>query len=65
MAQTEEKRLQHNVELHSLVQKQIDVPENEIHYKQERYDRYRKQERSDVVPKYVTFQNQRDAPLSR
>jgi hypothetical protein len=51
------------VELHALLEEQTDIPKNEIHYKNERYDRDRKQIRSDVVFEYVTFQNHREAPL--
>jgi hypothetical protein len=56
MTETQHKCLQYDGELHSLIQKQIDVAKYEIHYENERYQGEREEERSDVILENVALE---------
>ena len=60
MAETEDKRLQDNEKVDPLVQKEINVPKDEIHYKQERYDGNRENKRANVISGDVAFESQNE-----
>jgi hypothetical protein len=44
------------VELHALIQEQIDVAKYEIHYENERYQGEREEKRSDVISEDVALE---------
>ena len=46
------------MKLDALLQKQIDVSDDEIHYEHEGYNGHGEKERANVVAEYISFENE-------
>jgi hypothetical protein len=53
------------VKRYPLVQKEIDVTKDEIHYENERYQGEREEERADVVADDIALEGHRFVPYDR